>query len=342
MIEIFDTREKLATLENEWRALEKNPILRIFQTYDWVTSACESMGISPYVMKWRQDGRKDTVICPFYLDAKGCLRFILDRHSDVCDCVYGDASTLHWAFKEVAEAIQADKRIKSVWLQKMNGDSAALNYLGVFLRGAFVYRDNAYSWVTSEKCDDFIAGQAQMKSKDKADLKAIRRKGEADTLRVLSAAAGDAFPQETIATLRAGMMAETRSAEFLPDDLLVFAERIYVANRADILVLERGGEAVALNFLLKKDRRYLSWIFLYSDPRTSSEMYVKYLTEKAREGGLTFDFGVGVYDYKIGTFRPQTALTYSLRYAKGKANAVRALVGANLRFLKDYIKSLRG
>lgn len=74
MVKIINTVEGLSLISSEWERLAENPEMRIFQTYDWSAQAISCMGMEPYVMYWRQDGRPDTVICSFCLDARGCLR----------------------------------------------------------------------------------------------------------------------------------------------------------------------------------------------------------------------------------------------------------------------------
>lgn len=318
----------------------------VFQTQEWISAAWAHLlkdGENRlWVAKWTQEKSESFVLFPGYIDQKGCLRFINDTHSDMGGCVVTPGAKVHYAFKEIAEAIKEDKRIKSVWLQKMPGGSETLDALGVFLKGAVIYRDNAYSWSESEKCEDFIVAQAQLKSKDKADLKAIRRKVEKDcSLEVLKGGT-DQYPGEIVSALVEHMKAENRSDAFFPKGMLEFTREIFAAGLSDVMILRRAGEAIALNFLLKKGEEYLSWIFLYTDARASSMMYVKYLTERAKESAFRFNFGVGVYDYKIGSFRPRTKLTFSLRYHKSFLGKFSDLIVANLRFVKDIVKSRRG
>ena len=344
MIDIIDTLDGFKALKPIWETLEKHPRLRIFQTYLWCRTAWDECLSKEkdnrlWILKWHQDGKDDVVIFPFFIDGKGCLRYIMDTHSDICNTIYFGANNRHLAYKEAAECIVANKDIKCVWLQKMYGDAEALRYLGVFLPAAVVYKDNAFSWVHSDKCDDFIAGQSHMRSKDKADLKAIRRKAGKYRLSILSATNGDEFPIKLIESFRERMLAETRrEIAFLPDELISFVNRIYESGCADIVVLNNEGAPVALNFVLKKANRYLSWIFLYTDPRASTLMYVKLLSEMAKRESFIFDFGVGVYSYKIGTFRPETGVTLSLRCGFTAWEHIKCAIAMNWRFTKDYVK----
>ena len=344
MVDIIKTEEGLASLRQEWECLEQSNSVRVFQTYVWCEQTWKYIvskedGVQLWVLRWSQAGRNDTVIFPFYIDGQKNLRFLMDCNSDTCDAVYGERGDCHWCYKEVADAILNEPMIQTVNLQKLNGDSELLNQLGVFLPATLVYKDNAYSWVKSEQCDDFIVGQRQMRSKDKADLKAIRRKAEKYTLQVLSAAEGDVFPVDEIKYLRTEMqrLGLRKDCPF-SDRAIEFIRQVYLAGGTDVVILREGNEVKALNFVLKKLNTYLSWVFLYTDSRTSTSMYVKLLTAWAKEHALVFDFGVGVYSYKIGTFRPEMALTYSLLCGKTPWRHMKCALAMNARFAKDYLK----
>jgi len=348
MIEIINTNDGFDKLKPIWEGLASNPKMRIFQTYLWCRAAWDKYVSADkknrlWIMRWHQDGKDDQVIFPFFIDGKGCLRFIMDTHSDTLDVVYAEGFNHHTAFKEAIEAIMAEPQIKSVWLQKMFGEGEALNSFGVQLRGCMVYKDHAFSWLDVKQSDDVIGSFDHMRSKDKADLRAIGRKASKYSMKVLGADKGDAYPEDEILHFRELMLRDTdRNIGFLPDELVKFSREVYEQGGADLVLLYEGEDLKALNFLLKKGNRYLSWIFLYTDPRTSTSMYVKLMQEMAAKDGFTLDFGVGVYTYKIGTFRPKTANTYSIRYGKTMWQHAKQMLAMNWRCTKDYLKYKMG
>lgn len=343
MVEVVTDVDGFVALEHVWRRLETGSHMRIFQTYLWCKLAWDYVlsrmsGNILCIIKWERGD--DAVILPTYVDQRGTLRFIADDDSDVCDAVYSTGSNHSLAYKEIAKAIQENHLVKSVWLQKLCGDGEAVNYLGVLVPGAIVAKDNAFSWLHVKQSGDFIAAQTHMQSKDRADLKGVLRHSQKYELRVLSDLNGDAFPRNDISFLRAAMRKEgKRSAHYFDDAQLAFAEEIYRHRGCDVALLLEEGRLVAANILLKKDTRVLSWIFLYTDARASTSLYIKYLCELRCDVDYIFDFGVGVYSYKIGTFRPNTKVTYSLRYGKSHMSYLFALARANVRFLKDYVKA---
>lgn len=344
MVDIITDEEQFKALESIWRQIEQSSQIRIFQTFDWVWNGWnefqkKEQGSKLWILKWYQNGKNDVVILPTYIDGSRTLRYILDIHSDTFDAIYREGHNHHQAYKEMVEEILKNKDIKSVWLQKMFGDGEALNQFGVQIRGAMVYKDHAFSWLDIKQSEDVIGTFEHMRSKDKADLRAIGRKSAKYELKVLSIDNGDVFPIDAVLNLKNSMLRNTdRKDYFFPETLIKFVQKVYDANKTDIVELWEGGELVALNFMLKKDNRYLSWIFLYTDPRTSTSMYVKYMAQVAKEKGFVLDFGVGVYTYKIGTFRPNTAITYSIRYGKSWWHHISAIKGMLWRVAKDYLK----
>jgi len=345
MIEIIKDLEELSRIAPFWRRLEVDDNMRIFQTYNWNRSAWESFYASNAraslcIIHW--SAGEDHVILPTYIDGKGILRFIYDEDSDVCDAVYEKSRNHHIAYWEMAKKIKSDLRIKGVWLQKMRGESEVLNYLSVLLRGGIVAKDNAFSWLNVVPSSDFIASQTHMKSKDRSDLKCFKRQVGGYRLRVVSKSAGDAFPADALKCLRDAMCRDgRRDYAYFQNDSLDFASKIYNASGCDVALLESDDGLQAANILLKKDNRMLSWVFLYKDSKASTILYLKYFCEQIYFKPYIFDFGVGVYSYKIGTFRPCLELTHSLRWSKSLMGYLSMLMQTNIRVVKDIVKAIR-
>ena len=345
MVDVIDTLEGFDSIRADWERLEQASHLRIFQTYLWCRNAWDcylskEKGARLWILRWHRDGCEDYVIFPFYIDCKRCLRFIMDGHSDVCDAVYNSlGNNRYWTYREVCDLIKKTSNISAVRLQKMYSKSEMLDYLGVLLPGAVTTRDNAFSWIWLEKSSSFNKSFAFMKSKDRADIKAILRKAENKTIQVFSARKGDPFPESLVCELILSMRKnKIRHKAFFPKSLLDFVRNIYNCNGLQAVALFDANDCVAINFMLEKDNRFLSWIFLYTDNRASTELYAKYLSDESRSHSFVFDFGVGVYDYKLGSYRPAMGITFSLRYAKSLWWQLRELLQANIRLLKDILK----
>ncbi len=346
MIDIIDTLEKFDALKDEWERIEQNPDMRIFQTYSWCRNAwdiCVSKekGARLWILRWHQDGKDDVVIFPFYIDGKGCLRFIMDRHSDVCNAVY-DSSRInrHWVYKEASEAILENKDIKSVFLQKMEGGGELLNYMSVLIPGSVVSRDNAFSWIESKKTDQFVAGQEQLKrSEERHRLKPMLRKSNELNFKIYSVETGDEFPVSAINTIRDGMIGKFRAdSTFLDGEMLKLVKSIYESGKCEIAVFENEKKFCSLTFQFLKERRIIFWIVLYQNKNLTAALYLRYMIEKSKKDNWIFDFGVGAYEYKLRTYRPEIRVTFSLRYAKNAIRNLWCLLEADVRLVKDILK----
>lgn len=348
MIEIIESDSAFEALGAEWRGLQQDAGVRVFQTYEWcwygwlLTKSVDTSA-RLWILKWVREGCPDEVILPAYIDGCGQLRFINDLHSDVCDAVYrSDGLNRHYAYKEMTDAILCDKRIRGIAFHKMIGGSEALNYFGVLLRGAFVYRDNSYSWVTTPRTDAFISEQVQLKQKDRSRLKGIVRKGAGFDFKIYAKNKGDVYPVDRIRNLRDFMAQGIRGGmSFLSDGMIEFMGNLYNCGMCEIPVLESADGVQILAYRMIKGTRVNCWVVLYRNARMTTELYVRYMSEKAKESQWVFDFGVGAYGYKLGTFRPELGVTMSVAYGKGIWRQMLVGLRVNLRFVKDYIKSLR-
>lgn len=346
MIETIETEAGFDALEPEWRRIDETNSVHVHQTFDWLRAGWDEQktrapGDRLWIVKWT-DGA-DVVIFPFCITQGGVLRFIFEMHTDNLGAVYAVRKNRCICYHELATAIRENKVIRRVCLHKIPLDNELVHYLPVLLKGSSVLKDNAYSWLDVPQAENVIASFAHMKSKDRADLKSIQRKSADKSVRVLSASRGDAFPKETLEGLVASMLTDGRRGEaFFSEALREFSERMFACGKIDIAVLlDKAGQAVALNFLVKKGENCLSWIFLYSDPHASTELYVKLLGDLARKGACVFDFGVGAYDYKIGTFRPNVSPTLGVFWGRNYWQYSLAMKEALVRCLKDYVKSRR-
>ena len=337
MIAIYsDFNDELRGL---WRSLQDEYDALVFQTLEWCECAWNTFcapkrGERLHVIVWRGEKGESPVLLPTFIDRHATLRFIGDAHSDCGDALYLPGGNLYWPFRKIAEAIVSDKHVSAVCLQKFRRDSASLGYLGVLFKGALVYRDHAYSWLLLPEGSDFIDGQHQLRAKDRDRINTIKREFSGYVLSILSSHKGDAFPKLVIARLLEDMKRSgLRSKGFFGDNLMDFAQRIFEAGLCEIVVLRKDGKDLALSFQLRRGKRNHCWIFLYCDGRLNTLHRVGYLEKIAPQGGV-FDFGVGAYGYKLGTFRPALDCTFSIRWGRGFPQKAYAYARMIWRFLR--------
>lgn len=344
MIEIIETEAGFDALQAEWSRLDASDAVHVNQTYDWLRNGWNEQkarrdGGRLWIVKWTGGG--DAVIFPFYITKSGVLRFIFESHCDNLGSVCAAKRNLCLCYHELAQAIRGKKEIKRVCLHKIPLHSEVVHYLPILLKGCSVLKDNAYSWLNVVQSENVIESFAHMRSKDRADLKNILRKAGDKTVRMFSASNHDVFPVEAFQELASTMRASgLREAAFFPDSLYAFSSILFERGRIDIAVMfDRANRPIALNFLLRKGRKYLSWIFLYSDLHASTELYVKLLELLAKDGPFEFDFGVGAYSYKIGTFRPIVSPTLGVFWGRTYGQYFLAMKEGLIRCLKDYVKA---
>lgn len=345
MIDVINTIERWNEEAGQWKTVEQSPAMLIFQTFEWCKAAWECVLSKSdtnklWVLKWTQDGRDDVVYFPFYIDGRGTLRIMLDSDTDACNAVYNSIEVnRYWCYREVADAINAEPCIKRVWFQKMRCDSEMLDYLGVFLQGALLYKDNAYARMALKEGGDITCSQAHMRSSDRKHWRQLLRKSERFGFKVFSKSGNEPFPEADIRRIAQEMVdAGFRKSGFLSDELIAFAGCLYENGLCEIPVLKEDNKIVTIEFRLVKGDYTLDWIFLSKNPSTGTEINVKYCTERAKAHSGVLDFGVGAYEYKILTTRPEVGVTFSLRYSKSFAGELMDLASLGVRLGKDMVK----
>ena len=346
MVDIISTEEGFDSLKPIWEKLEQNANMKIMQTFLWQRFSWKLLqniaGNALWILKWSQDGKDDVVIFPFYIDRNGTLRWIFDEHCDSCDAVYSSCKlNRHWVYKEVSDIIMAERRIKSIWLQKMEGGSEALNYFGVFLQGASVYKDHASAYICVNHPGDFISDQDHLRSDGRKHLRKLLKQGESYQYALLSFNHGDAFPRDEIVFLRDYMIRSgMRKRGFLSSEMIDFVETIYNAGCCEIPLFKRNGSPISLEFRLLKGTYSLDWIYLTMNPKTGTEINVRYCVDRAKDIAGIIDFGVGVYEYKILTTRPMVKVTCSIVLGKTVLKHLRCILRLNIRMIKDFAKGV--
>lgn len=346
MIDVIDTLESLDAIKDIWQKLESNPNLRIQQTYlwnrtGWVLYNSKEPNARLRILKWYQEGRDTVVIFPFYIDGRGTLRFLMDAHSDILDAVYDAGVNLYYPFKEASDWIVANKEVKQVHFRQMYGVGEAFNYFGVLLPTPIIYRDHAFSWLESVATDNFIAEQKHLRQKDRSRLKALLKKSSGYEFKILAKSSGDEYPKEALLALRKYLLENTRrTIEFFPDTLIDFSNELFDKGVCEIPIFKDDNGIHALAFRLLKGDRINFWIFMYDDNRLPTELYVRYMMERAKDAAKIFDFGAGAYKYKLQTFCPKLGVTFSLRMAKSPWGQLIAVKDLLIRYAKDYLKPI--
>ena len=133
--------------------------------------------------------------------------------------------------------------------------------------------------------------------------------------------------------------------DLLPDGeirqrIFEFAEEMFNKGLLEVASLARGEDVGIAAFRLIKDNRYLCWIVLNDDPQLPTLLHAKYIADKASQQDFIYDFGVGPYGYKLVTFKPRPAPTFSLCMAKSPWGQLMGVKDMLIRYAKDYLKPI--
>ena len=346
MIEVIDTLEKLDAIKDVWQTLEKNPQMRVQQTFEWTRAGWLHFNSVEgdarlRIIKWQRDSQVGCVIFPFYIDRRGTLRFINDIHCDATNVVCGADGNHHYAFLEVIEWIMTNPEIKRIHLRQMPSGVEALNFFSVLIRGSIVYRDHGYSWLDVRKSQNVADALPHYKKKDRKKFSTLLKKAADYEYRRYLAGQGDDFPQDVFDRIRECMITSgRRTSQYLDDRLFAFAKDMFAKGIIEVASLSQNGEPHIAAFRLIKDNRRLCWIVLYDDAKLPTALHSRYMSDLAGERDFIYDFGVGPYGYKLVTFKPMTAPTFSLQMAKSPWGQMMAVKDLLVRYAKDYLKPI--
>ena len=349
MIQVIETLETLVPYAEVWRKLYCEARATVFQSFEYHLEAWKCLlskipeNRLAIILAGRGD--KDTVklICPFYIDQSGALRFINDTHTDYNDVICRAGENIYILMKEVFDWISANNKIKRVHFAKMQHHSLLLHYGRNFLQSGFVYADNAFSYLTVQCSNDPIGEMSHMTTKDRSVLKSLLRKVSGYSFDIHTVKNGG-FPIKKVQEMRDKMVQRgLRKLSFFPDDLIDFVERMFESDYLEVGILKnKEGVAEVITFRFRDERvsnRHIAWIFMSSDPKLVSAVDIRYIVDKAKNGSTVFDFGVGAYTYKLGNFKPIVESTFALVDGKNWYSLCAALFGMNVVLAKRIIRS---
>jgi len=344
MIHIVGTVEEMMCCAEVWRTLYREARATVFQSYEYHYEAWKCLlSKNPknrlaILLVGRGGKEAVDLICPFYIDVSGTLRFVNDTHTDYNDILCRHEKNVYIQMRDVFDWINASNIIKRVHLSKMQHHSPLLHYGRSFLQSSFVYADNAFSYLTIRSSNDPISEMSHMTTKDRSVLKSLLRKVSEYSFVIHTVNTGR-FPLKVIEAMRNEMVRRgVRKLSFFPDDLLDFIARMFEGGYLEVGVLKnKKGEVDVITFRFKDERvsdRIISWICMSLDPKVVAAVDVSYIVEKAKSVSFVCDFGVGAYAYKLGNFKPTVESTFALAYGKGWISLLSAWYGMNVLLIK--------
>lgn len=348
-ISVIETEEAFAALQERWEQLVAgNPSARIFQTFSWCYAAWtvyhvkHDVGGRLYILHVARESHDEEAILPLWIDRAGTLRFIGDSISDVCDAVCrAHEGYWHQLYADTALFLNEQHGFQRIKLIHLLPSSELMIYFNVYCPDVRLFGMDACSFIALPQKESLLDALTYLSAKDRSRVRALGRKADNYSHRILSKAHRDAFPTEIVIGLRDEMCKrKMRVYAFFPDEMVTFVRSVYDSGLCEIVVSWQYDAPVAASFRLLCGDSVNFWVMLYLDSMLTTLQYVVYLKEKVREGDHLYDFGTGAYAYKLGTFRPQVLPLFCLESAPLTLGRITADFRCTFRaYLKFKVKS---
>ena len=299
----------------------------VFQTFEWNFEWWSKAHKEDYlfiIIFFKKSIENPVAIFPLIIDKEKRLRFIADIHTDYSKILTADLnlSDIHDISNTFFNIVNNCEN-KTIELKNINQNDTLINYLQLpFDNKKIFYQSNGCSHleVTPVK-DNFFGSFTHLKSKKRSELKRVYKKYSDFTSSILTKET-HTFPLDKIKSISTEMTESgLREETFLNDDLINIISVLFEKGYLIIHAIENeSGETIAMNFVLISSKNsYLLWIDIYKDLQYinifSYIAFMKRMTETVNEK-ITFDFGRGLYDYKIKNFLPEIEQQYTFFFSK--------------------------
>ena len=251
---------------------------------------------------------------PLYINTKGILKFIHQKHTDFLSEV-GSQFNFN-DYKNITQKIEKNSLIKKIDLDNLHSESKMLHFFKHFFMGrCSVYSYNNHSFLkTKEKGGMLI----HLSSSDRSELRRIHKKTKF-IFKIFTHT--EIFPRNKIESLIVKMISNgSRENNFLESNTLNFIEYLFEKGEVEIFTKTINSQFVSASVVLKnKVGKRMVWIDLYDDiPYINLGSYIEYINYLNENGIKYLNFGRGSYDYKAKNFKPNCENLFNFRYSKSK------------------------
>ncbi len=349
MIKIIDRIDLLNEIKSEWDdllslSIDSTP----FQSHEFITSSWHVMNTHKctlYVMIYSCDKDNEVqAIFPFYIDSKGLLRFINDRHVDFCDAIIlNKVKHDYHLWDEINKYISLEKRIRGVMLCNLMSSSLILSYFHYFLSPSVIYCHNAYARLQIDKANEFKHFSLSIPYLNGSERKKIRywsNRLKDFTLNVYSISKIQ-YPKELIRNITEVMISKGwRDRKYL-QLILPIVEKLYDQGLAELFVTFSSSLPVAVKIFLRRPNNpeYISWLLFYIEMEYNQYNMIQSVEYFSKDGGV-YNFARGTYGYKMKMFRPVVHNLYTLRWSRSIWGQLGDLCAMNLYHVKQIVKKI--
>lgn len=319
MLEVISTFEELKNIESELNAFYDMFQVSHFLSPSYCINAYElffntdNSNSLYFIIK--RDANNIVGYIPLYINAKGTLKFVYDKHTDFLS-EEGNQFNFN-DFKKIARGIDNYNIIKRIELDNLISESKLLHFFKHFFsKGCNVYSYNNHSFLFSYANEGLLK---HLSSSDRSELKRILKKNNQFSFKVYTC--NDVFPKKEIELLRLKMIqSKTRTNDFLSKNTLHLIESLYQKGEVELFSKSSIDALVSLSIVLKNNcGKRMVWIDLYDNIKyINLSAYIEYIEYLDLNSLKYLNFGRGSYDYKAQNFQPNCENLYNFRYSKSK------------------------
>lgn len=349
-IDVITTIERFYALKPVWDNLySRNRHNRVFQSFDWNMVVWEGFHMkrmpdeSLFIIYAKQEGsRPREVILPCSIDKRGCLRLIGHGMTDVLSEI-SPPHTDNWHdfYLQIVRFLQANSLIKSILFFNLEDTSELLRYFGVYWKDAVILKCDAISFFQAKQSENIAEAIPHLLSTERSNIKRLAKKWQEYDFVIYSKKEGREYPLSQLTALRRWMIEHRlRVSAAIPVEYIAVMNRLYDMHKCEIscLVDKRDGSFVYAAYRLLGCENVVFWVIFYKDCSMTACGDARYILEKMKYAPLIFDFGTGVYPYKLSNFLPQVQFLYSVSvHPMTAVNLVLDLYWLIRRYLKVFL-----
>jgi len=349
MIKIICTEHEFESLKSEWKDLfSRLNYVTPFQSFDFnynLWTIFEKDASLYIVCVYRQSDKKLIAIFPCIKKRSGVLQFINHIYADYCMPIIDyEACKDYYIYREFADYIKSDDSVAGFMFDNLREDCYLIGIMGYLFRGTQTRISNKWtSFLLNYKDSgykDFVNSLSQLSSKDKYKIKNIIKKSPISELRLFNIK-DSIYPKEIVDEIIKHMIKSgLRTNAYFTYDFRLFLERLYNAGLLTIACTFDGNKPLAANIYLIKDNEYIDWLAIYIDRRHNTTNLLQMMELIYNNSGGTFNFGRGLYDYKVSNFKPEIHNLYRIEYSKSRISQIRILFSICKFHLKEYVKPI--
>jgi hypothetical protein len=343
-VKIITEIDEFLQISEIWsRKYDEHKNISFFQSFDWNyhwfinNLSNDNLFI---LLFYDQDYMQDSkLICPTFIDKKGCLRFISDIHSDLCDVISENISKSDCIkiTDLFAELVFSTNEIKKVNLINFSLNNSLVYILLKKINYNYYYSQIVSSAFFNLEDGKIFPNSAQhFKSSNRKRInKNIKKFLQYDS-KLINSTLVD-FPEVDILRLRDYMVNNKyRKLDFFNDKMINTIKELYVKQLVEINMVSHAEEVKSIIIIFKNQQSYQLWVSLYVDQPHISIFTINSFLQLVK-GDVRIDLGRGMYDFKIMNYAPDVTELNEFFFSK---NRFSFLIKIIIVKLKEMVKKI--